>query len=459
MNALRHVLRTALLSLGILSVPRSAAATNYYVNSRAGNDTNSGTSREAAWKGLANLETRTFVPGDSILFARGSSYTGGFTFRSSGTAEHPIVFATYSLSADVVRRVERSQLEPYLILHGAGRAPSFTNPDWTVLNANIFHVTGHHVVIDGFYFHDTANPPSSDHVNRNVQKLGAVYLALGSSNVTVRNCEFLNTPVGIKIKGEHHLITHNDLHDAYEPMARSWGPIAIMVVSPHNEISHNRITNYGSYGGPYGSDGGAIELDGVDEAFDGRDISIHHNVSINNHGFLELAGRRVDGVSVAWNLSDDRNQFIGGGSMRNVVVVNNTVVRTREPSIDRFIFWTFAKDSTFITVRNNIFVIAPDLMVFGPDRPQLPRKRAAIGAQLRDHNLFHSPGNPDPIGVPRAAGDIVADPLFLDSEHGNFRLSERSPARGRGAVLGAGTDLDGRPVLARKARDLGAFQF
>lgn len=43
-------------------------------------------------------------------------------------------------------------------------------------------------------------------------------------------------------------------------MAASWGPIAIMVVKPHNEICYNKIVNYGSYGGPYGVKAGEGDL-------------------------------------------------------------------------------------------------------------------------------------------------------------------------------------------------------
>ncbi|MGI9140909.1 MAG: hypothetical protein ACR2GJ_07370 [Gemmatimonadaceae bacterium] len=435
-----------------------ASATNYYINSRTGNDANAGTGRESAWKGFANLETRRFLPGDSILFAKGSRYTGGFTFSSSGSPTNPIVFASYSLGAAVILSVDRSRLAEHLALHGAGRAPSFSNPDFNALDGNVFRITGSYIVIDGLYFHDNANPPGSDRTNKNVQKLGAVYLALGTHHNVVRNCEFYNTPVGIKVKGSHNLITRNYLHDAYEPMARTWGPIAIMIVSPYNEISHNKITNYGSYGGPYGSDGGVIELDGVDDAFDGRNINIHHNTSINNHGFVELAGRNVDSITVAYNLSDDRNQFLGGGSMKNVFVYNNTVVRTREPNVDRHVFWTFAPDSTFMTVRNNIFVLAPDLQVFGPVRIPVGHQRVPVGQQVHDHNLFFSPGNPDPIGITPGVGELIADPLFLDLGNRNFRLSERSPARNRGTRLGYLEDLDGYPVSRSGAPDLGAFE-
>jgi hypothetical protein len=288
--------------------------------------------------------------------------------------------------------------------------------------------------------------------------MGAVYLAPGTHHNIVRNCEFYNSPVGVKIKGKHNLITRNYFHDTYDSMAHSWGPIAIMVVTPYNEISWNRIMNYGSYGGPYGSDGGVIELDGVDDAFDGRNVSIHHNISINNHGFLELAGRNVDSITVAYNLSDDRNQFIGGGSMKNILVLNNTVIRTREPNVDRYIFWTFNRDSTFLTVRNNIFVIAKDIKVFGPYIKPVGHKRAMVGEQVHDHNLYFSFGNTNPIGIAAGKGDKIADPMFIDFGNQNFRLQQNSPAINAGVKTGYTEDLDGRSVTGNGLPDIGAFE-
>lgn len=443
----------------IFCIGYKATATNYYINSIVGDDSNSGTTKELAWKTLKNLEQSFFKPGDSILFAKGSAYTGGFTFSCSGTLENPIVFSSYSADANTVLNNDRKALETIFHTYGAGRAPAFTNPDWNVLNGNIFRIEGSYIIIDGLYFHNNTNPPGSNRTNKNVQKMGAIYLSLGTHHNIIRNCEFYNTPVAIKIKGTHNLISHNYLHDTYEKMAESWGPIAIMVVSPYNEIAYNRITNYGSYGGPYGSDGGVIELDGVDDAFDGRNVHIHHNTSINNHGFLELAGRNVDSIIVAYNLSDDRNQFIGGGSMKNIMVYNNTVIRTREPNVDRYVFWTFNRDSTFLTVRNNIFVLAKDIQVFGPYVKAIGHKRTKIGDQEHDHNLYYSPENPDPIGIAPGKGDIIANPLFIDPQNGNYRLRSNSPAINKGFKTIYTVDLDGRTVGKDNPPDIGAFEY
>jgi len=444
---------------GLLFTSEYAMADTYYINSRWGNDANTGKTKDNAWKSCINLEKNKFLPGDSILFANGSKYNGGFVFNSSGTKEKPIVFSNYSVGADIIISTPREILSPVFVKYGAGPQPAFTNPDWNILNGNIFQIHGSYIIIDGLYFHDNTNPPGSDRKNKNVQKLGAIYFALGTHNNIVRNCEFFHTPVAIKIKGSYNLITHNYFHNAPDSMAHSWGPIAIMIVKPHNEISHNRFMNYGSYGGPYGSDGGVIELDGVDNDFEGKDINIHHNTSINNHGFLELAGRNVDSITVAYNLSDDRNQFIGGGSMKNVHVFNNTVIRTREPNVDRYIFWTFNRDSTFLVVRNNIFVFAKDIKVFGPYIKPVGHKRTRVGEQVHDHNLYFSPGNPDPLGIPPGKGDIIADPLFVDLKNRNFRLRENSPAINAAVKTKYKNDLDGYPVPKTRLPDIGAYEF
>ncbi len=448
--------RFAAICLAI-AVPH-ARATDYFINSRMGRDTAAGTTRESPWKSLKSIEAHRFAPGDRLLFADGSSYTGGFVFSASGTKEQPITFSHYHAGAEVVLQNDRKTLDALFTQYGAGPAPSFTNPDWATLHGNIFQITGSHVVIDGLYFHDNTNPPGSDRKNKNVQKLGAIYFGLGSHDCIVRHCEFFHTPVAIKIKGTHNLIAHNFFHDATEPMAQSWGPIAIMVVSPDNEIAYNRIINYGSYGGPYGSDGGAIELDGVDDAFVGRNVDIHHNVSINNNGFVELAGRDVTGIRIAYNLSDDQDKFLGGGSMSDVLVQNNTIIRTREPNVDRFVFWTFAPEATSLTVSNNIFVLAKDLKVFGPIQKPVGHQRVPIGNQPHDHNLYFSEGNADPIGIAPGAGDIVADPLFVDAANRNFRLRAGSPAIGKGVNASHDHDLDGRAVIDRAAPDLGAYE-
>ena len=74
----------ALLSAG----PAFAAGTTYYVNCSAATDGN-GTST-APWNNLTTVNSKTFAPGDSLLFARATTCTGSFVFSSSGTSSNRI---------------------------------------------------------------------------------------------------------------------------------------------------------------------------------------------------------------------------------------------------------------------------------------------------------------------------------------------------------------------------------
>jgi len=55
-------------------------------------------------------------------------------------------------------------------------------------------------------------------------------------------------------------------------------------------------------------------------------------------------------------------------------------------------------------------------------------------------------------------GDLYADPLFVDSANGDYRLRRESPARGAGRSLYISHDFDRRP-RPLDSPDLGAFQF
>ena len=144
--------------------------------------------------------------------------------------------------------------------------------------------------------------------------------------------------------------------------------------------------------------------------------------------------------------------------MKNILVLNNTVIRTREPNVDRYIFWTFNRDSTFLTVRNNIFVIAKDIKVFGPYIKPVGHKRAMVGEQVHDHNLYFSFGNTNPIGIAAGKGDKIADPMFIDFGNQNFRLQQNSPAINAGVKTKYIEDLDGRSVTGNGLPDIGAFE-
>lgn len=87
--------RLALLALAA-ALPRHAVATIYYV-SNSGSDTAPGTAAAAPWATVARVNAAAFHPGDTVLFACGSTWRETLSFHVSGTAAAPITYAAYGV--------------------------------------------------------------------------------------------------------------------------------------------------------------------------------------------------------------------------------------------------------------------------------------------------------------------------------------------------------------------------
>src|ERR671935_1072720 len=74
-----------------------AAGTTYYVNCAAVSDGNG--SSTSPWNNLTTVNSKTFAPGDSLFFNRGTTCTGSFVFSSSGTSASPITIGAYGTGA------------------------------------------------------------------------------------------------------------------------------------------------------------------------------------------------------------------------------------------------------------------------------------------------------------------------------------------------------------------------
>src|SRR6266540_7512005 len=81
----------------MLGSPALAAGTSYYVNCAAASDGNG--SSTSPWNNLNTVNGKTFAPGDSLLFNRGTTCTGSFVFSSSGTSANRITIGAYGTGA------------------------------------------------------------------------------------------------------------------------------------------------------------------------------------------------------------------------------------------------------------------------------------------------------------------------------------------------------------------------
>ncbi|NQT26103.1 hypothetical protein HQ585_12165 [candidate division KSB1 bacterium] len=432
-NLILYAIAIHFLFMGCIDKNHNSRTNHYYINSQSGNDANNRISINSPWKSLKKLEEITFQPGDSILFAKNSVVQGGITFKSSGNAENPIVVSNY----------------------GEGAIPSFSNLDQNELNGNVFQISGSHIVIDGLSFSKCADANSKN--GKSILEVGAIFTQTDADHITVKNCEFIDCPIGVNITGQHSLIIGNTFKDCNRFLAApSWGPLGIVIGNAYNEISHNTCSNYVNIGGNYGADGGFIELDDRYFGTKVHDIKIHHNKSFDNMGFLEIE-TNVEGnnIDVYYNLSDDYQQFIfywGGDSSK---IENNTVIRTK-PSLNGAVNTVFTMRKGNFTLRNNIFVVANRVQVL----VTAPYDVGNYNQVIHKNNLyFCTDGSTnDPCGKPLGAGEIIANPHFVDINSGDYQLRSKSPAINSGMVLGYGSDLDNVPFGENQISDMGAYE-
>lgn len=87
------------LIVWIVYFPQPASATTYYIDAVSGSDSNPGIDPTQAWKTLGKVNSKTFAPGDCILFAAGRCWYGKLHPEGSGTVGNPIVISRYGDSA------------------------------------------------------------------------------------------------------------------------------------------------------------------------------------------------------------------------------------------------------------------------------------------------------------------------------------------------------------------------
>ena len=75
-----------------------AGATEYFVDSAAGDDAAAGTSVAAAWKSLDKVNAADLKPGDVVRFRRGGLWRGQLV-PHSGTPGAPVTYTSYGTGA------------------------------------------------------------------------------------------------------------------------------------------------------------------------------------------------------------------------------------------------------------------------------------------------------------------------------------------------------------------------
>ena len=94
-------------------------ATTYYVDNNSGNDSNNGLSKSNAWQTLNKVNSFSFLPNDSILFACGDVWRGQL-LPKSGSSLGNITYASYGMGAkpQLLGSVDVSNLSNWINIGG-----------------------------------------------------------------------------------------------------------------------------------------------------------------------------------------------------------------------------------------------------------------------------------------------------------------------------------------------------
>jgi hypothetical protein len=288
---------------------------------------------------------------------------------------------------------------------------------------------------------------------QDVSYLG-VEIRPGADHNVVQNMEVTRAGIGIYIYGQYNRITGNYVHDMHMVNntpggTDDYGAVAIGMESSYNEIAYNRLVNCIASSYDFGVDGGAVEW------FRNADNNyVHHNFASGNDGFLEVGGGSARNTIVSYNVSFNNRRFSSiqlsgakGSLVENFRIENNTIV---EPAADEKRWEVFAFDgyptANTVILRNNI--VYADWFNLIANQPGF----------THDHNLYTLKGGTR-LGFNLGPGELVADPLFVDTASQNFHLLSGSPAIQSGIFIAAGYDFDNHPVTADHLPDLGALEY
>jgi hypothetical protein len=427
----------------------------YFIDSKTGNDHNSGRSSLKPWRSLANLKRAIINAGDSISLKRGSSFIGPLEIPWSGKEGKYIVISSYGA----------------INL----KAPSFTNPVFTEGNyGNCIRVKGSYVIIENLYCHNSAAyaPVQYNRAAWDVWEMGAIHIDSSAQHCIIRNNEIKDCVAGIRSNGEYAIIEHNYVHDCNRVLKQwNWGPIGIWLGADNQEVRYNRVFNYSavdprigwgpdSYGN--GADGGAMEID--DARFPKTHISIHHNYTKDCQGFLEVTWTDVKqnpsyrNFEIHHNVSDDYQQFIALWRGEGCHIENNTIIRRKVNANDWGVF-NITQRNGRNSIRNNIIVVEKNIVIFNLGRLGKARPQDTIS-----HNLYFAATGELKMGLEGPGeSSVFADPEFRNyneaSSASDFTILPGSPAKDKGLNLGYRFDFANTIIPQGDAPDIGAFEY
>jgi len=458
----------AVAAFALLTLPVSARAATYFVDASRGDDANSGATAAEAWKTLAKAN-KAVAPGDTVTVRQGVYAGSVIAPEKSGTADARITYAAYEGELPEVTGGESGSIvnlrdKSYVTVQGL-KIHSPTEHDWTVnlsgaactnnriVNCDVSDPEGYVciTIADGASYNEVVGCTVHDTGHADEQSGDCIVMNSGAHHNTIARNKCYNGCHSqiMALKGSHsNIIIDNECYST-DPEWAGAG-INLPLGADNTVVYGNRIHDLGFIT----DQKCAIQIDSARN-------SIHHNM-IYNVG--------------AFGISPQSYEFRGTAqSSEGNVIANNTIYRTGRQGL-----FFVSKGESFSKanrILNNIIVAGDStwydksarIMVFDTYHLAKPVTPGAWFDNVFKNNVFfhESAGESDMVlysfktgtkswsmselekEFPGTfAGNLEADPRFVDAARGVFVLERESPALGAG--MDAGLPFEG------KAPDIGA---
>jgi len=182
--------------------------------------------------------------------------------------------------------------------------------------------------------------------------------------------------------------------------------------------------------------------------------SMLNNCTVTDNSASNEGGGALQGTLNNCTLSGNSSQNDGGGACE--ATLNNCTVTGNSASDDGGGAWDGVLNNC--TVTGNSAAYGGGSSYAALNNCILYYNTAPTGPNYYNGTLNQCCTMPLP---DTGAGNITAEPLFVDRLNGNLRLQATSPCinAGDNAFVSSATDLDGQPRLVGGTVDLGAFEF
>lgn len=462
-------LRTAVFFVGLGAVLLQAQAREFYLDSRRGNDSNSGLAENAAWQSLARANEGVFEVGDRLLLKRGSRFKGGLKLKLQGTDGQPIVIAAYGegnaplIDAKGYFAGVHLQNSHYVEVRdleitadgGETKDGSSRTKRYGVFVQGTYGSSSH-VALENLTIYKIYPEIATEHEGKNPTTfLGTAISIEGGKNTpstdfVVKGCRIAQTGFkAIDLKQVQNVqILDNLMRDIGGPAIQPGNVDDLVVrgnvVDGSGSSLDPRMHGRGSGIWPWTSSRVLIEKNqfmhargkadscGIHIDFNCRDVIVQYNLSIDNEGgFVEILGNNHN-CAYRYNISVNdgfrekkkgvahqegkvlwTSGFVGGGREKtgpfNSYIYNNTIyVGPKSRSC-----FSIAPTTEGLLIANNIFhIMGTTENVLGDQDARIDKAVDRIPRSLMANNVYFSPSVlPDTLPI-HDKNMIIGDPRF-----------------------------------------------